>query len=186
MSAYGNPAIDQLVKIDTNHAEFVRALVMCHKPGRVLELGFGAGEATRAILAGLAHNRQSFEYAVVDNWLDFDGVRPAVTHAAAYRDVNFITSNERDFVLGCPSSYQFIFSDADHRHTQDWFEVVYERILAPGGVLIYHDVTNSKDFPNLLRIYQDVVRNDYHHLLLNRCTLPDERCDRGLLVIFKH
>jgi predicted O-methyltransferase YrrM len=186
MSVYGNAAIDNLVKIDANHADFVRTLVMCHKPRRVLEFGFGAGEATRAILAGLHYNRQAFEYTVVDNWLDFGGVRPEATRAEQYAGIGFVTSSELGFVAACQTSYDLVFSDADHLSTQDWFEPVYARIVARDGVLIYHDVTNSAGFPNLLRIYRDVVANNFHHVLLHRNSREGERCDRGLLVIFKH
>ena len=185
MSVYADAAIDHLVKIDSNHAAFVRALVTCQKPRRVLEFGFGSGEATRAILGGLQYNRQSFAYTIVDNWLDFGGAPPEATRTLEYDGADFVTSGERDIVQACQSSYDFVFSDADHHNTQQWFDVVYERLLAHGGVLIYHDVTNSAGFPNLLRIYQDVLRNDYHHVLLNRNSVPGERCDRGLLVIFK-
>lgn len=185
MSVYADDAIDQLVKIDVNHAELVRALVACQKPRRVLEFGFGAGEATRAILAGLAYNEQPFSYTVVDNWLDFGGAPPAATREPIYREVEFRTSSERDFVLACADSYDFIFSDADHHHAQDWFDAVYGRLLNPGGTLIYHDVTNSADFPNLLGIYRQVVRDGRNHLLLNRRSRPGERCERGLLSVFK-
>jgi predicted O-methyltransferase YrrM len=186
MSVYADAAIDHLVKIDGNHAELVRALVMCHKPRRVLELGFGAGEATRAILGGLRYTRQEFAYTLVDNWHDFGGKRPEATLALEYEGIDFVTRGEREFVSACEANYDFVFSDADHHNTQQWFSVVYERLLARGGVLIYHDVTNSAGFPNLLHIYEDVLRNAYHHMLLNRNSVPGERCDRGLLVIFKH
>jgi predicted O-methyltransferase YrrM len=185
VSVYGNALIDGLVKIDTNHAELVRALVMCHKPRRVLELGFGAGEATNAMLSGLDYNGQEFDYTVVDSWLDFNGVPPAAIQAPRYQRINFVTSSEKDFVLSCKDSYQFVFSDADHHHTHEWFDVVYERVVSPGGILVYHDVTNTADFPNLLEIYQGAVRNGYNHILLQKSSLPAERCGRGLLVIFK-
>jgi predicted O-methyltransferase YrrM len=186
MSVYADAAIDRLVKIDDNHAEFVRALVVCNKPRRVLEFGFGAGEATRAILGGLAYNRQAFEYTLVDNWLDFGGVPPPPAGALVAQGVNLVTSSERDFVQTCQTSFDFVFSDADHHHAQEWCDQVYGRMVARGGVLIYHDVTNSAGFPNLLRIYRDVLANGYHHVLFNRNSTPEERCDRGLLVIFKH
>ncbi len=186
MLIYDDPAVDDLVKIDANHANFVRALVMCHKPRRVLELGFGAGEATRAILGGLRYNDQPFEYTLVDNWHDFGGVPPAATRADEYRGIDFITSTEREFVRACAVDHDLVFSDADHYHTQNWFDVVYERLVAREGVLIYHDVTNTAGFPNLLQIYRDVLRHGYDHVLLNRNSLPGERCDRGMLVIFKH
>jgi len=59
-------------------------------------------------------------------------------------------------------------------------------MLSPEGILIYHDVTNSKVFPNLLQIYNETIRNNYHHMLFNYNSKEEERCDRGLLVIFKH
>jgi len=186
MPFYADVADEMLVKIDANHAELVGSLVKCHKPRRLLEFGFGAGEATRAILGALQYNRQDFEYTIVDNWQDFGGAQPEATRALEYDGVHFVTSSEVDFVLACQFAYDFVFSDADHCNTQEWFELVYGRILARGGILVYHDVTNSARFPNLLRIHEDVVRNGYHHILLNRNSLADERCDRGLLVIFKH
>ena len=48
------------------------------------------------------------------------------------------------------------------------------------------DVTNSKLFPNLLRIYSDTAKNKIDHMLFNYNSLKTECCDRGLLVIFKH
>lgn len=186
MSSYPNDACEQLVKIDDNHARFVEALVMSTKPRRVLEFGFGAGEATRAIQAGLAYNDQPHEYVVVDNWLDFGGERPSVTRGPTFPGVTFVTSAEYDFVRDCRASFDFILSDADHLHAQLWFDQVYDRLLVAGGVLIYHDITNTRDFPNLLRIHEQVIRSNYHHVLLNRNSRPGERCDRGLLAIFKH
>ena len=185
MSVYGDEAVDQLVKIDENHAQLVQSLVTCHKPRQVLELGFGAGEATRAILAGLRYNQSDYAYTVVDNWFDFRGERPPVTREAPYAGINFVTSSERDFFSSCATSYDFIFSDADHVNTQNWMEQVYTHFLSRGGILIYHDVTNTRIFPNLLRIYRDVVASNYHHILFDKNSRAGERCDRGLLVIFK-
>ncbi len=186
MSIYANSATDDIVKIDANHALFTQSLVMCKKPRQVLEFGFGAGEATRAILAGLRYNRAPFEFTVVDNWLDFGGERPPATFGEEYEKAEFVTKSELDFLLECKKKYDFIFSDADHYNTQNWFDHVYSNLLARGGVLIYHDVTNCQMFPNLLTIYSDVVKNNYHHVLLNTNSAPGERCDRGLLAIFKH
>jgi len=185
MLAYATQAINDLVKIDANHAKFVCALVMCTKPQRILELGFGAGEATRAILAGLRYNERDFEYTVVDNWVDFGGIQPEITKTGEFSAVKFITSGECQFVKEPHGIFDFIFSDADHNNTQHWFEHVYNNLLSRDGVLIYHDVTNPS-FPNLLRIYMDSVRKNYDHILLNVSSRRDERCGRGMLVIFKH
>ena len=186
MSVYGDQNVDDLVKIDQNHGYFLQALVMCGKPRRILELGFGAGEATRSILAGLRYNQQPQDYTIVDNWSDFGGIQPEATTDPQYRGISFVTSNELDFVRGCTASYDFIFSDADHRNTQDWFELVYTRLLSRGGILLYHDVTNATMFPNLLRLFEETIRNNYHYVLFNQNSRPGERCDRGLLAVFKH
>jgi hypothetical protein len=77
-------------------------------------------------------------------------------------------------------------SDADHWNTQNWFDLVYSKILSRGGILLYHDVTNLALFPNLLQIFEDALRNSYHYVLFNRNSRPGERCDRGLLAVFKH
>ena len=186
MSIYGDPKVDEVVRIDTNHAELVAALVTSRKPRRVLELGFGAGESCRAILRGLSYNAQHAEYTVVDNWVDFGGTQPPATKTAEYAGINFVTSAENEFVFSCKANFDFIFSDADHFNTQNWFEYVYANLLDREGILIYHDVTNSKLFPNLLRIYSDTAKNKIDHMLFNYNSLKTECCDRGLLVIFKH
>jgi predicted O-methyltransferase YrrM len=186
VSVYANPAMDRIVAIDEAHASLVTSLVACRKPTSILELGFGAGQSCRAILKALAFNGWPYHFDLVDSWFDFDGRPPEEISKPDYASVAFTTADERDFVFSCERKYQFIFSDADHRHTQDWFLHVYENLLDREGILIYHDVTNAQLFPNLLRIYTDTVRHDFHHMMFNYNSRRDERCDRGMLVIFKH
>jgi predicted O-methyltransferase YrrM len=186
VSVYANPAMDRMVAIDEAHASLVTSLVACRKPRTLLELGFGAGQSCRSILNGLAFNGFSYSFDLVDNWLDFGGKPPAEIAKPDYASVKFTTLDEKAFVFSCKRTFEFIFSDADHHHTQEWFEHVYDNLLGPEGVLIYHDVTNSQLFPNLISIYTDAVRRDLHHMLFNYNSRPDERCDRGMLVLFKH
>jgi predicted O-methyltransferase YrrM len=172
--------------LDDNHAQLVTSLVSCQKPLSILELGFGSGRTTQAIIRGLAYNRLPVSFEGVDSWDDFGGQPPEGTRHPDFKGVKFVTSTEEAFVAACQRQYDFIFSDADHMRAQQWFPQVYERMLARGGILIYHDVTNAGLFPNLLRIYEDTVRAGYDHMLFNRRSRPDEACERGLLVIFKH
>ncbi len=186
MSVYANDQVDRIVAIDDAHASLVASLVACRKPRTVLELGFGAGRSCRSILQGLEFNGQTYEFDLVDSWYDFNGRPPEEIGKPEYGHVNFITAKEEAFVISAEKTYDFIFSDADHFRTQEWFLHVYENLLRPEGILIYHDVTNAQLFPNLLRIYADAVRHGFHHMLFNYNSREDERCDRGLLVIFKH
>lgn len=186
MSVYESEKIDKMIAVDVSHAYMLTALVAARKPQKILELGFGAGASCRAILEGLNFNIQPYSFTLADNWLDFGGVPPSETSEEQYKNINFITSAEKEFVFECIEKFDFIFSDADHQHTQEWFEHVYNNLLRKEGILIYHDVTCTQFFPNLMQIYADVVRKDIHHMLFNYNSRPDERCDRGLLVIFKH
>lgn len=186
MSVYQNPEMDKIVAIDGNHAFLTTALVSCRKPKKILELGFGAGESCRSILNGLRYNGNQFNFTLVDNWLDFGGIPPEEIKKQDYEGVTFVTSGEQEYVFSTKDKFDFIFSDADHFNTQEWFIHVYENLLNKEGILIYHDVTNSSIFPNLLRIYSDAIKNDFHHMLFNYNSRSDEKCDRGLLIIFKH
>ena len=170
--------------IDDCHAALIASLVACAKPQRVLELGFGPGQSCRAILKALQYNGSSFEYDLVDNWIDFGGALPDVTKSDEFKVIRFISSTEREFVYGCLDKYDFIFSDADHHNTQCWFQRVYEEMLNPGGILLYHDVTTA-DFPNLYELVQDCRDLGLSYRVFNKNSREGERCDRGLLAIFK-
>jgi len=185
-SHYGNPNIDRVVAIDQCHAALIQALVLSQKPQDLLEIGVGSGASTDAILAALAQNGTRGSYTLVDNWQDFGGVIPANVRAKYEGRVKLVTAEERAFVGSCKDSFDFIFSDGDHLHTQEWFHRVYAELLRDDGILIYHDVTNVALFPNLLQIYRECIERRIPHYLFNRNSLEGERCDRGLLVMFKN
>ena len=176
---------DDTVKIDRAHADLLRGLVVAGKPRTVLELGIGGGQATDAMLAGLAYNQQDYQYTLVDNWMDFGGVMPEIVGETYGSRINIVTSGEREFVFGCDKRFDLIMSDADHHNTQDWFDYVYDTLLADDGILIYHDVTLTSQFPNLIQILHRCQELNLRHKLFNRDSLPGEACYRGLLVIFK-
>ncbi len=172
------------VSIDQAHAALLFGLVCSFKPKRILEFGIGAGTSADAILRGIELNRNSAHYTLVDNWQD-DGSEDV---SAAYSErMTIVTANEEDFVKHATGemNFDFIFSDADHHHTQEWFTEVYDQLLMSPGVLIYHDAANP-DFPNFGEIYQQIESRNLPHFLFNQNSLPSERCDRGLLIIFKN
>ena len=57
-------------------------------------------------------------------------------------------------------------------------------MLNPNGVLIAHDVTN-KNFPNLLGYVEEAKAQNLAHKIYNQSTRNDERCHRGMLVVYK-
>jgi len=183
----GNFGKDESVKIDVCHADLIFGLVTCFKPEKILELGIGGGRSTDSILRGLKYNLSNFDYTLVDNWLDFNGVMPIEISDKYKKLINIITSNEKDFIFSTNQKFDFIMSDADHNHTNEWFEYVYENILKENGILIYHDVNLfDNQWANLRQILEKCKQNKINHFLFNKNSRFDERCHRGLLVIFKN
>jgi predicted O-methyltransferase YrrM len=184
VSNYGNPQADQIVAVDHAHAALLFALVMAQKPRTLLEIGMGSGKTADAILEALEFNGGGADYTLVDNWYDFGGAMPEVVRRKYEGRIRLVSADEAGFVASCRTRFDFIFSDGDHHSAQERFEDVYERLLEDGGILAYHDVANPK-YPNLARITEACVRRGIHHRLFARSSRPDERCERGLLLIFK-
>ena len=184
MTHYGNPAVDQWVAVDHCHAALPFALVLSQKPQDLLEIGMGSGKSADAILEALEFNGRHRSYTLVDNWCDFGGQMPAAVHEKYQGRIALVTADEESFVATCGERYDFIFSDGDHTRADQWFDRVYDRLLRENGILAYHDVANSS-FPNLARIRQACIRRGLAHRLFDASSRPDERCERGLLVIFE-
>lgn len=178
---------DEGVKIDQAHADLLRGLIVSHKPKTILEMGVGGGQGTDAMLDGLDYNQQPYEYTLVDNWMDFGYIQPPEVAERYGSKVKIITSDEREFVFSCKDKFDFIMSDADHMRTDQWFEYVYSELLNSDGILVYHDINlfDADAFKNLISIYDKCKEFGLSHKLFNANSLPDERCQRGLLVIFK-
>lgn len=180
---------DSQVKIDTAHAELIKGLVMSSKPRTILEIGVGGGESADAIIAGLTYNQTEYSYDLVDCWLDWNGVMPPAIEQRYSKHCNIITSTEQQFVISTDKTYDFIMSDGDHHRADQWFEHVYDKLLNPNGILIYHDINvfnEPNGFPNLVRILTACEKYGLTHYLFNKNSRPEERCQRGLLVIYKN
>jgi predicted O-methyltransferase YrrM len=178
---------DEGVKIDDAHAALISGLVKSNKPKKILEIGIGGGKSADAILDALEFNQQEFEYTLVDNWFDWQGQRPAAVDEKYGSKMTIIDSNEKDFVFSTKEKFDFIMSDGDHMATDQWFEYVYAELLNEGGILIYHDVdfVDPNAFKNLQNIYYKAKEYNIPHHLFNANSLPNERCYRGLMVVFK-
>ena len=171
-----------IVAMDRNHIHLIHALITCNKTESVLEIGIGSGLVTNSIIDAFNYNQQQVNLTCVDNFLDWNGNAP-IGFERFQDSIKFIHSNEKEFVSTHKLTYDFIISDADHHHTNEWVDKTFN-LLNPNGILIYHDVTN-KDFPNLFEIVQFAKNNKIRYSLFNKSSLSDERCERGLLVIYK-
>lgn len=189
------------VQIDVCHGDLVTALIKVQKPKNLLELGFGSGYTTKKIIEALEWNESGdpdpdygppARFTMVDNWLDWGGQLPEAVKPFVGSRASVVQANEIGFVFSTKETYDFIFSDADHFNTDKWFDYVYDRLLNPNGILVYHDICESDPgpgrawFPNLANILHRTRRLGIDHKLFKRQSRRDERCWRGLLVLFKH
>lgn len=166
--------------MDECHISLIHSLVLAHKPMRILELGVGSGVLTRLMMEACNKNQRGNVLAV-DNFFDWHGQCP--DHL---KDLDIVKASEESFIdaaIAKNTRFDLIISDADHYNTQKWMNKTFS-ICNKGGIIIYHDVTNT-DFPNLGNIIDYVKANGYSHFLFNKNSLPSERCERGLLVIIK-
>jgi len=169
--------------IDEVHRKLIKALVMCHKPARILEFGYGMGAVTSAIIDAVAFNEMTADYTIVDNWVDFGGKMPW-TAKLVLNKVKFCEEDESNFVRSTKETYDFIVCDADHQKTHENWKLIFVNLLAEGGIVVFHDVCNDA-FPNLRMIVGECMAAGCRYVLFNKNSKPDERCERGLLVIFK-
>ncbi len=175
---------DPGVRIDIAHAKLIEGLVCAHKPESVLEFGFGRGRSAEAILRGIEFNGNEPYTVLVDNWGDWGKEMPpeAKSFFAEHENILLVAMDEGEFVKQCGQSFDFIMSDADHNCTHEWFERVYDDLLNPGGVLITDDVTQ---FPGLIGIVEKCRERNLRHVVFEKNSQSWERCQRGLLCIFK-
>lgn len=173
------------VAIDKCHADLVYGLIRAHKPTKILELGFGSGLVTKIIQQAMTDNCIPLDFTLVDNWYDWNYTLPErLIRESVDIKTKVITSNEESFIFNCKTKYDFIFSDADHTNSHKWFGRVYNTILNTNGILICHDVF-SNDFPNLKNNLQFCIDNGINHTTFSNNSIPTEKCERGLLVVFK-
>lgn len=174
-----------MVAMDACHIQLIAAVMGSLKPGRILEMGYGSGRLTRAILQAQTGYQIDAKYTLVDAWLDWDGGMPA--DAAELEDrIHIVTSLEETFVDEAVKSgqqFDLIISDADHNKSDHWFPGVFEMLLAPGGIGFFHDV-RAEEY-NLWRNIEYCKVYGVPHKVFIKNSLPDERCGRGLLMVMK-
>lgn len=169
--------------IDKNHLKLIQGLLVASKPKRILELGVGTGNVSQVCLDAIGYNKQG-HLLCVDNWQDWKGKTPKIAVELVKLGAEVITQGEGDFVAeNLDDRFDFIISDGAHGASHKWCDKLYD-MLNRGGVLVAHDVTNPH-FKNLMEYRTEARRRRYDTMLFSESTRDDERCERGLLVVYK-
>lgn len=174
----------QNVAIDRCHVELIKGLALSSKPKRILELGVGSGNCSKVLLDCIEYNQRG-TLTTVDNWWDWRKNEPPIAQELRDRGVEVCTEDEHIWTEENKNrKFDFILSDAGHASSEQRAGDFWN-MLNPRGILIAHDVTN-KFFPNL-HGYIDFARDkNLSHSVFNENSRDDERCKRGMIVIFKN
>ena len=171
--------------LDFVHAHLVAGLVLSHKPKEILELGVGSAYLTSVLLEAIRENGCG-RLTSVDNFFDWGGKKPA--HIAdlqcSYPEWNLIVEDESAFVGNLrPETYAFVVSDGDHTRGYQMAPALFKS-ARPGSILVFHD-TCSEMFRLLGRLPGRCRQLGFPVLHFTAKSKPDERTDRGLLVVSK-
>ncbi len=171
------------VKMDQAHIALIHGMTLALKPAQILELGIGSGAVTSALLNAVTYNGCG-KITVVDNWFDWNGVRPEIKGLPHSATVNVIDGDEQTIVREwTPGTVDLIVSDADHMNAHKWF-LTTMGLLTKSGVAFFHDVTNPM-FPNLNTMTGKAKQHGYSYYVFNKNSLAQEQCQRGLLMVFQ-
>lgn len=169
------------VSIDFVHNMFLVGAILAKKPERVLEVGIGSGYVTRSIIDSLRYNRKG-KLTCVDNWYDWRYKEPKEIDNLRNVDcAEVIVSDEYDFLHRCPpDKYDIIVSDGDHNRSGLWVDH-YLRVTKHNGFMFFHDVNNTKDYPNMKHIIENTIH--LPHYLFAQSSREHEDCEDGWLFV---
>lgn len=168
------------VAMDLAHVQFICGAVLAHKPARLLELGIGSGFLSRAMLLACACNQRG-KLTCVDNAHDWQGQPPPHFDRLAADGVNLVISAEHDFVIAEHEPYDLLVCDGDHAKTHQHAPHIL-RLAADGAFIFFHDTANPQ-FPNLGLLQVCARYSGFACHQFTALSLPNERTDRGLLMI---
>ena len=173
-SVFASPPLR--VAVDESHALLILGAALSAKPLNLLELGIGSGYVTRTLLAAIAYNGVG-KLTSVDNWKDWNGVKPDGIAELEAADITVVAEDEGPFLKAQPdAAYDFVVSDADHRNAHKHLPDLL-RITTPSGVIFIHDASNQHLINAL-----NASRRPYK--LFAATTRPGERCERGTAMLF--
>jgi len=176
--------VDSPVAIDWAHDLLIAGMLLSKKPARVLELGVGSGFVSGLIARALDMNERG-ESVCVDNFHDWKGEKPPhILGLEQHKRLTFVFKDEYAFLKQSPADqYDLIISDGDHVHAYFFLRDLF-RVARKGAVIFFHD-TNNPSFANLQKVERVVRAHGLSCYHFKERSLPDERTDRGLLMVVK-
>jgi caffeoyl-CoA O-methyltransferase len=148
----------QYWSVPRRDGEFLHFMVKACGAKNILEIGTSQGFS--AIWMGLALEETGGRLTTIEISRDrYEQARRNVREAGLAERVRLILGDAHTEVTQLAGPFDFIFSDADKEGQMDYFQKLYPRKLAPGGILAVHNAIRQeesmKDYLALIRKHGD-------------------------------
>lgn len=138
------------------HPLVLYSLVRFLPATKVVEIGVDDGSTTRPLLVGVRAT---------------DGHLWSVDPAPCYAAQEMVAGSElghlwtfenvrsQEFAPRAPHDLDLVFIDGDHSYEgvkSDW--LLYEPLVRAGGLVLFHDKMNTREFPGIARLIDEEIR----------------------------
>jgi len=163
----------QFWSVPRKDGEFLHLLVKATRAKNVLELGTSHGFS--AIWIGLALEETGGRLTTIEIGKErYDLARRHVSEAGLSQRVTFIKGDAHVEVAKLEGPFDFVFMDADKEGQMDYFNNLYPKKVAPGGILAVHNAIREADS---MKDYLEMIRKhpDFDTVILS-LTMDDGFC----------
>jgi predicted O-methyltransferase YrrM len=148
----------QFWSVPRKDGEFLHLLVKATRARNVLELGTSHGFS--AIWMGLGLEETGGRLTTIEIEKDrHELARRHLTDAGLSQRVTLIKGDAHVEVARLAGPFDFVFMDADKEGQMDYFNKLYPKKLAPGGILAVHNAirqaSSMKDYLDMIRKHPD-------------------------------
>ena len=163
----------QFWSVPRKDGEFLHLLVKATRARNVLEVGTSHGFS--AIWMGLALEETGGRLTTIEIDKErYDLARRYVSEAELAQRITLIKGDAHREVVKLEGPFDFVFLDADKEGQLDYFNKLYPKKLAPGGILTAHNAIRQA---NSMRDYLEMIRkhSDFDTVTLS-VTMDDGFC----------
>lgn len=139
------------------------------KPKRSVEIGFGQGISTLAILQAIKENSTGFHYVIDPYQHEYQFSGPAMLKKAGLENNYEFKEEFPENVLPNLEPVDFVFIDASHLFDLSMLDFIYaNRILNVDGILGFHDL----DMKAINKLITYILRNHDYEILKDINNFP--------------
>ena len=163
----------QFWSVPRKDGEFLHLLVKATRARNVLELGTSHGFS--AIWMGLGLEETGGRLTTIEIEKErYELARRHVAEAELSQRIILIKGDAHVEVARIEGPFDFVFMDADKEGQMDYFNKLYPKKLAPGGILAVHNAIRQA---NSMKDYLDMIRKhpDFDTVIVS-ATMDDGFC----------